>query len=76
MTNPTFNRQRAKELSEKADYLKFQYIRMQEISEYIALNAETLSIDDVDFLTSWLNHSNFNAEEIISMLYEEEKNGE
>ena len=76
MINPAFNRQRAKELSEKVDYLKFQYIRMQEISEYIALNAETLSIDDVDFLTSWLNHSNFSAEEIISMLYEEEKNGE
>lgn len=76
MINPAFNRQRAKELSEKADYLKFQYIRMQEISEYIALNAETLSINDVDFLTSWLNHSNFSAEENISMLYEEEKNGE
>lgn len=76
MTNPAFNRQRAKELSEKADYLEFQYIRMQEISEYIAVNAGTLSSDDVDFLLSWLNHSNFNAEEIISMLSENEENGE
>ena len=75
MMNPAFNRQRARELSEKADYLKFQYIRAREISEYIAINAESLSSDDVDFLLSWLNHSNFNAEEIISMLYEEEENG-
>lgn len=76
MKNPAFNRQRARELSEKANDFEFQYIRARELSEYIEVNAESLSSDDVDFLLSWLNHSNFDAEEIISMLYEEEENGE
>lgn len=76
MTNPAFNRQRAKELTEKADYLEFQYMRIKIISKYIDTNSDTLSMEEVDFLLSWLDHSNYTAGEIISILYEEEENGE
>lgn len=74
--NVDYNIQKAKELADKADYLEFEYIRTQEISEYITTHSNSLEIYDIDFLVSWLGHSNFSADEIIDMLYEEKENGE
>ena len=71
-----YNESKAKELSDKADYYEFEYIRAKELSEYIKTHSDTLTMKEVDFLLSWMNHSNFTADEIILMLYEdEEENG-
>lgn len=71
-----YNELKAKELSEKADYYEFEYIRAKELSEYIEAHSDTLTMEKVDFLLSWMNHSKFTADEILMMLYEEEENGE
>jgi hypothetical protein len=51
-------------------------MRIKIIAKYIDTNSDTLSSDDVDFLLSWLDHSNYTAGEIISMLSEDEENAE
>jgi hypothetical protein len=66
--NISYNIQKAKELTDKVDYMRFECDRMQKISQYIANNACSLDIPEVDFLLSWLRHSNKTAEEIIAML--------
>jgi hypothetical protein len=67
-----YNELRAKELSEKADRYEFEYIRAKELSEYISAHSDTLTMQEVDFLLSWMNHSKFTADEILAMLYEAE----
>lgn len=66
--NISYNIQKAKELADKVEYMQFECDRMQKISQYIANNACSLDIQEVDFLMSWLGHSNKTAEEIIAML--------
>ena len=66
--NISYNIQKAKELADKVEYMQFECDRMQKISQYIANNAYSLDIREVDFLMSWLGHSNKTAEEIIAML--------
>lgn len=66
--NISYNNQKAKELADKVEYMQFECDRMQKISQYIANNAGSLEIQQVDFLMSWLGHSNKTAEEIITML--------
>lgn len=66
--NIAYNNQKARELADKVEYMQFEYDRMQKISQYIANNADSLEIQQVDFLMSWLGHSNKTAEEIITML--------
>lgn len=66
--NISYNTQKAKELADKVEHMQFECNRMQKISQYIANNACSLDIREVDFLMSWLGHSNKTAEEIIAML--------
>ena len=69
--NISYNIQKAKELADKVDYMRFECDRMQKISQYIANNAYSLDIREVDFLMSWLGHSNKTAEEIIDIWKDE-----
>ena len=70
--NIRYNIQKSKELMDKVKYMQFECDRMQKISQYIANNANSLEIPQVEFLLSWLGHTNETAEEIITML----ENGE
>lgn len=74
--NIAYSRQMAKDLMQKAEYKRFECVRMEKIARYIEENANNLKRTDVDFLLSWLNHSNYTAEKIIAMFSEDEKKGE